>query len=204
MRSKDESIANAIIEYVNTYFFDNQAMPSVQMIADHIGIAKGTVSKYLTYMESKGLITRNDPNYSFSTKLMNKRMVNISQVPIVGEIACGTPILAEENIESFLTISGSFLGNGKFFVLVAKGDSMINAGIENGDYVVVRQQNYADEGQIVVALVNDGECTLKRYYKDEKRKKVRLHPENDELKDMYFDNISIQGVAVKVIKNLDE
>ena len=204
MRSKDESTINAIIEYINGYFFDNQTMPSVQMIADHIGIAKGTVSKYLTYMESKGLITKSNPNYSFSTKLIDKRMVNIYEVPVVGEIACGTPILAEENIESFLTISGSFLGKGKFFVLVAKGDSMINAGIDNGDYVVVRQQNCADEGQIVVALVDDGECTLKRYYKDEKLKKVRLHPENDEMEDMHFDTISIQGVAVKVIKNLED
>jgi len=136
--------------------------------------------------------------------MIDRDMPGFMSMPVVGTIACGTPILAEENIESYLSISGKFLGPGVFFVLVAKGDSMINAGIDNGDYVIVRQQNSADEGQIVVALVEDGECTLKRYYKDEKRKKIRLHPENNEMEDMYFDTISIQGVAVKVIKNLDE
>ena len=129
-------------------------------------------------------------------------MKNTQYLPIVGDIACGTPILAEENIESYLTISGDFLGTGNFFVLKASGSSMINAGINDGDYVVVRQQNSADEGQIVVALVDD-EATLKRYYRDDKQKKIRLHPENDNMDDMYFDNIEIQGIAVKVIKDLE-
>ena len=130
-------------------------------------------------------------------------MKNTVELPIVGEIACGSPILAEQNIESYLTISGSFLGIGEYFVLVAKGKSMIDAGIEEGDYVVVRKQNTAEEGQIVVALVNDGECTLKRYYLDKRKEKVRLHPENPEMEDLFFPNVDIQGVAVKVIKNLD-
>ena len=134
---------------------------------------------------------------------MKKTSRNIRQLPIVGDIACGTPILAEQNIESYLTISGDFLGTGNYFVLMAKGNSMINVGINDGDYVVVRQQSSADEGQIVVAMVEDSECTLKRYYKDRRRKKIRLHPENDDMDDMYFDNIEIQGVAIKVIKNLE-
>ena len=103
-----------------------------------------------------------------------------------------------------MTISGDFLGAGNYFVLMAKGESMINAGIDDGDYVVIRQQPSAEEGQIVVAMVEDGEATLKRYYKDKRRKKVRLHPENDEMEDMFFDSIEIQGVAVKVIKNLED
>ena len=78
---------------------------------------------------------------------------------------------------------------------------MINAGINNGDYVIVKQQESAEQGQIVVALIED-EATLKRYYLDDKKKKIRLHPENDNMQDMYFDKISIQGVAVKVIKDL--
>ena len=86
---------------------------------------------------------------------------------------------------------------------MAKGNSMINAGIEDGDYVIVRQQQTADEGQIVVAMVEDSECTLKRYYMDKSKKQIRLHPENDTMEDMFFDNISIQGIAVKVVKNLE-
>ena len=78
---------------------------------------------------------------------------------------------------------------------------MVNAGINSGDYVIVRQQETAEEGQIVVALI-ENEATLKRYYLDKARKQIRLHPENDKMSDMYFDNIVIQGVAIKVIKDL--
>lgn len=204
MRSKNEETILNIIEYVNEQFFTRREVPTVQEIADYIGIAKSSASRYLTEMAERGLITKNSSHYSIETVKMKKAMRNTKQLPIVGDIACGTPILAEQNIESYLTISGDFLGAGTYFVLMAKGNSMINAGIESGDYVVVRQQQTAEEGQIVVALVNDGECTLKRYYQDRKHKQIRLHPENDKMEDMYFDNIEIQGIAVKVIKNLEE
>lgn len=203
MRSKNEETILNIIEYINEKFFTVREIPSVQEIKDHIGVMKSTVSKYLTEMENRGLITRDNTHYSIETLKMKKTMKNTQQLPIVGNVACGTPILAEENIESYLTISGDFLGTGTFFVLMAKGDSMINAGINDGDYVIVRQQPSAEEGQIVVAMVEDGECTLKRYYKDKRRKKIRLHPENEKMKDMFFDTIEIQGVALKVIKNID-
>ena len=129
-------------------------------------------------------------------------MINeVSYLPVVGSIACGTPLLAEENIEKYLPIPTEFLGNGKYFILRANGDSMIKANIEDGDYVIIKQQETAEVGQIIVALIND-EATLKRYYLDDKRQKVRLHPENDEMQDMYFKNVIIQGIAVKVIKDL--
>jgi repressor LexA len=203
MRTKNEETILKILEYINGKFFTTREIPSVQEIADHIGMAKSSASRYLTDMENRGLITRDNTHYSIQTLKMKKALPNLHQLPIVGEIACGTPILAEQNIESYLTISGDFLGTGTYFVLKAKGPSMIKVGIENGDYVVIRQQPSAEEGQIVVAMTEDGECTLKRYYKDKRRKKIRLHPENDEMKDMFFDNIEIQGIAVKVIKNLD-
>ena len=203
MRSKNQETILNILEYINGKFFTTREIPSVQEIADHIGIAKSSASRYLTEMEARGLITRGNTHYSIETLKMKKTMRNIQQLPIVGDIACGMPILAEQNIESYLTISGDFLGAGNYFVLMAKGKSMINAGIDDGDYVIVRQQPSAEEGQIVVAMVEDGECTLKRYYKDKRRKKIRLHPENEKMKDMYFDNIEIQGVAVKIIKNIN-
>lgn len=204
MRTKNEETILNIIEYINEKFFTTREIPSVQEIADHIGIAKSSASRYLSLMESRGLIKRGDAYYSIQTLKIQKAMKNVQQLPIVGDIACGTPILAEQNIESYLTISGDFLGKGDYFVLMAKGDSMINVGIENGDYVVVRQQTTAEEGQIVVAMVEDSECTLKRYYRDRPNKRFRLHPENDKYEDMFYDNIAIQGVAVKVIKNLEE
>ena len=171
MRTKNKETMLKIIEFINGKFFTNQEMPSVQEIADYIGTAKSTASRYLSEMEERGMISKTGSYYGIQTSSMKKASSNLCQLPIVGDIACGTPILAEQNIESYLTISGNFLGAGNYFVLMAKGNSMVNAGIENGDYVVVRQQPSADEGQIVVAMVDDCECTLKRYYKDNKKLK---------------------------------
>ena len=96
----------------------------------------------------------------------------------------------------------SMFGKGSFYILRADGDSMIEAGIEDGDMVIIRQQDAAEEGQIVVALVGD-EATLKRYYLDKPRRRVRLHPENSSMQDVFVDNCVIQGVAVHVIKALE-
>ena len=204
MRSKSIDTMNEILDFINKTFFLTREVPSVQEIADKVGIAKSSASRYLAEMETRGMIFKSSTFYGLETQKMRKAMRTTCFMPIVGEIACGTPILAEENIESYLTISGDFLGQGEFFALKAHGDSMINAGIEDGDYVVIKKQNTANEGQIVVAMVNNGDCTLKRYYIDREKKKIRLHPENNEMEDMYFRKVEIQGVAVKVIKNIDE
>lgn len=204
MRSKNIDTINNILNYINDTFFSTQEIPSVQDIADHVGIAKSSASRYLSEMEQRGMIFKSNTFYGLETVKIRKAMKGINIIPIVGEIACDSPILAEENIESYLTISGSFLGEGEYFALRAYGDSMINAGIDDGDYVVIRKQSFANEGQIVVAMVNGGDCTLKRYYLEREKKRIRLHPENNDMEDMYFSNIAIQGVAVKVIKNIKE
>lgn len=204
MRSKSTEIMNRIVDFINDTFFSTREIPSVQEIADYIGIAKSSASRYLSEMESKGLVRKNSGFYGLETLKIQKAMKTTHFMPIVGEIACGTPILAEENIESYLTISGEFLGPGEYFALRAYGNSMTKAGIDDGDYVVIRKQETAKEGQIVVAMIDNSECTLKRYYIDRKKRRIRLHPENDEMEDMYFSKVSIQGVAVKVIKNIDE
>ena len=172
MRSKNEQTLSAILTLINDCYFQEGTYPSLQQIANAVGL-----STTQTYRYVDELIKR-------------------------GEIACGGPILAEENIESYVTFSKELLGSGKFFILRAKGDSMINAGINDGDLVIVRQQETAEIGQIVVALIGN-EATLKRYYLDNKRKKIRLHPENDKMEDMFFDDIAIQGIAVKVLKDLE-
>ncbi len=203
MRYKNEEIIKQIIEYINHKYYSCGVVPSMQEIADHVGMAKSSVSRYISEMESRKLLTKNGGYYGIETTEMKRTPKNLTAMPVVGSIACGTPILAEENIESYLTISGNFLGPGEFFVLRAKGNSMIKADINDGDLVVIKKQPSADEGQIVVALIDDGECTLKRYFMDRRRKKVRLHPENDKMEDMYFDNVQIQGVAVKIIKDIE-
>ena len=111
--------------------------------------------------------------------------MNLETVPVavVGSVSCGPLTFAEENIEEYIKLPTSLLGHGKFFILRASGQSMIGAGIEDGDLVVVRQQETAEPGQIVVALVED-EVTLKRFFPDPQNGCIRLHPENRRMKDI--------------------
>ncbi|MBE5745673.1 MAG: repressor LexA [Clostridiales bacterium] len=201
MRSKDKILMTKMIEFIDSQYQNYGEIPTFREIAKEFNISSGCVSNYITEMREKGLLQSSTKSRSIRTTTMTKTNNSMDLVPIVGAIACGTPLLAEENIEKYIPISHEILGNGKFFILRACGDSMIKAGINNGDLVVIKQQENAEEGQIVVALI-ESEATLKRYYIDKKKRKVRLHPENDNMEDLYFDNIIIQGIAVKVIKDL--
>lgn len=118
-------------------------------------------------------------------------------VPLIGEIACGEPIFAVENIEESYALPKTLFGDGELFMLRAKGNSMIDVGINKGDLVVLRKQNTADDGDIVVALI-DNDATLKRIYR--KDGKIILHPENKKMKDIVLDSCDIQGVLVSCIK----
>lgn len=201
MRSKDKELMKKMIDFIDSQYQNSGIIPTMREIASEFGIASSCVSRYITEMKENGLIAGNSNSRSLITNKMSKTKNTAQYVPVIGSISCGTPILAEENIESYIPIPKDFLSNGKHFVLKANGNSMINAGICDGDYVIIRQQETAEVGQIVVALI-DNDATLKRYCLDDKKKQVRLHPENDNMKDMYFDSIVIQGVAVKVIKDL--
>ena len=201
MKVMNESVFNAIIKFVDEYYCANGKTPTLQEIADEVKMNKSNVSRNLKVMQERGLIDLNRGWCGVKTNKIQKRVLEMSDIPLVGTIACGTPMLAEENIERYIPFPKALLGNGTFFALHAKGRSMINANIEDGDFVIVRQQNTANEGDIVVALI-ENETTLKRYYIDRKKKKIRLHPENNDMEDMFFDEISIQGVAVKVLKDL--
>lgn len=201
MKVRSEEVFNAIIGYIDEYYFTNNTVPTMQEIADEVHLDKSNVCRNLQAMKERGLIEVTGGWRGIRTKKMSKVMTGITRVPIVGTIACGTPMLAEQNIESYIPISSSILGAGNFFALHARGNSMIKANIQDGDFVIVKQQNTAEEGQIIVALIED-EATLKRFYIDKRRHKVRLHPENDAMQDMFFDQIDIQGVVVKVIKDV--
>ena len=201
MRSKSLDLMNRIIDFVDKEYASKGRAPTLTEIAESLHIAKSTASVYIADMAEKGMIKSNFGSRGIITKKMMKTKQETKQVPVVGSIACGVPIFAEENIERYIPIPKDFLGNGNFFILQAQGNSMINAGIADGDYVIVRQQETAEIGQIVVALIGE-EATLKRYYIDREKRKIRLHPENNRMKDMYYDSITIQGVAIKVIKDL--
>jgi len=199
MRSKSPELMNKIIKYVEQYYLQNGHSPSTTKIAEEVEIARGTAYKYLVEMAARGMIEYDGE--SIETVVTKKFNTEISQTAIVGSIPCGTPQYEEENIEEYISLPASIFGKGEFYILRASGDSMIEAGIEDGDLVVIRKQVYADEGDIVVALV-DNQNTLKRFYRDDENKKIILHPENKRLKDIVVDECYIQGVACHVIKAL--
>lgn len=126
---------------------------------------------------------------------------NYFLVPVYGDIPCGPPNFVDDELKGHLEIPDEMIGNGEYFVLRAKGDSMTGAGILAGDLVIIQKQNYAEEAQIVVAYV-DGETTLKRFYKNDQQKLVELRPENDKYKPIFASDCLILGVAVKIIKDI--
>lgn len=202
MRSKSVDLMRQIVDYVDKRYKSAGRVPTYREIANELSITSSCVSNYMKEMQKRGMISNQAGSRGIVTQKMKKTDNEIYDLPVVGSIACGTPLFAEENIERYVQVPKFFVGKGEFFILVAHGDSMVNANIENGDYVIVKKQDTAEEGQIIVALL-DNEATLKRYFLDKKNKKVRLHPENDDMEDMYFPNVVIQGVAVKVIKDLN-
>lgn len=198
MRSKDMNLMVAIEKFVSDYTDSNGISPTMQEVADGVGSSKATVQRYIAQLCEDGIL-----DYSgYRTMTSTKTKAAAIRVPVLGTIACGIPKFAEENIEEYVRLPVALFGKGNFFILRAYGDSMIEAGIDNGDLVLIRQQNYADEGQIVVALMED-EATLKRFYPEPKKHRIRLHPENSRMDDIYVDNCEIQGVAVKVLKDLE-
>lgn len=201
MRTKDAELMNKMLDYINNNFEKTGRTPTYREIAKEFSITSGCVSNYIKEMAEKNMLENSSGSRGIRTLKMQKTNNGIEQLGVIGTIACGSPMYAEENIETYISFPRALLGNGEFFILRANGESMIDAGIDDGDLVIIRKQETAEEGDIVVALIND-EATLKRFYKDKKRRKIRLHPENAKLEDMYFDNIAIQGVAIKVIKDL--
>lgn len=202
MQTKNAELMNAMLEYIDRVYGEYGKVPSVREIAAQFGISKSCVSNYIAAMRDRGMIESAGGWRDICTPNMKKRRQGVEYIPVVGSVACGTPMLAEQNIESYLPIPVELLGAGEHFILKAYGDSMVNAGIDDGDMVLVRKQETAEEGRVIVALI-DGEATLKRYFLDEERKCIRLHPENDEMEDMYFAEIAVQGIAEKVIKDID-
>lgn len=192
-----------IKNFINSYWEENNCAPTTREIADGTHIPKSTVGRYIAEMRDKGEIVY-EGHRNFRTMGQMDRAA--TGVPLVGSIACGLPKLAQQDIEDYIYLPKKLLGSGKFYLLRASGDSMINAGITTGDLVLIREQPTAEYGQIVVAQVGDEDATLKTYRPDLERGIVALHPENDEMEDIVVnvkkDSLSIQGVARDVIHRL--
>ena len=198
MRSKDKTLMAAIEKFVCDFTDKTGISPTMQEVADGVGSSKATVQRYIAQLCEDGVL-----DYSgYRTMTSTKTKMQAVRVPVLGTIACGIPKYAEENIEEYVRLPVALFGQGNFFILRAYGDSMVEAGIDDGDLVLIRQQNYADEGQIVVALIED-DATLKRFYPEPENGIIRLHPENHTMEDIIVETCIIQGVAVKVLKDLE-
>lgn len=198
MRTKDKNTLTEIKQFINDYCDQNGRGPSVGDVAKKCGVGKATAQRYLCELKRRGDIGQSMFGYE-SLTLSNNR--SSQSIPILGAIPCGPLEEVEECIEGYVRLPETFIGKGKFYLLKASGNSMIGAGINDGDLVLIKIQNSANIGEIVVALV-DNEVTLKRLQFNMEDKLYYLHPENKRMKDIYPENLEIQGIAVKVIKDL--
>ncbi len=199
MRQKNEETFAKIKGYLNEYFTANAAAPTIRTVSAATGIPRPTVQRYLAEMGRRGEIEYE--NGHIVTPASGKMRADCVTVPLLGEVACGLPAYEEEHIEMYLRLPRELVGDEGCYLLRARGESMIDAGIEEGDLVLIRRRNTAEAGQIAVVLV-EGEVTLKRYYPEPERHRVRLHPENKSMPDIYVQSAVVQGVAFKVIKDL--
>lgn len=179
--------------------------PSVREIGEAVGLASSsTVHGHLARLETKGLIRR-DPTKPRAIEILDEE-VDIPQskvvnVPVIGKVTAGSPITAVENIEEYFPLPDRMAPPDEHvFMLEIMGDSMIDAGILDKDYVIVKQQNTANNGEIVVAMTEDDEATVKRFYKEDTH--IRLQPENPTMEPIILQNVSILGKVIGVFRTV--
>lgn len=199
-----------IYDFIRSYQKEKGYPPSVREMAAAVGLSSpSTVHAHLSALEDLGLIKRDatkpralevfnsDGSSCAVTETERPASRGTVSLPLVGRVAAGLPILAEQNIEDTFTLPTEIATDSSSFMLEVHGESMINVGIYNGDYIVVREQKSAMNGEIVVALI-DGEATVKTFYKEQGR--VRLQPENDTMEPIYTENPTILGKVVALMR----
>jgi repressor LexA len=200
----------AILDYLRGFVDEHGYPPTVREIGEAVGLrSPSTVHAHLAQLERAGLLRR-DPTKPRALELTDRRReaeaaaTDVHRLPLVGDIAAGGPLLAEQNIEDYLAVPEPLARGGEEFLLRVRGDSMVNAGILDGDFVVVRRQQDARNGDIVVALAgadeSADEATVKRFFREAGR--VRLQPENDALEPIYADHVEILGRVIGVFRQL--
>ena len=206
LTGRQQEIWEFLVEYVDRHGYP----PTVREIGEHIGLASpSTVHAHLANLERAGYLRR-DPTKPRALELTGLRRearsapdTRVQPLPLLGEIAAGAPLLADEQIEEYVPLPEQLVG-GADFLLRVKGDSMIEAGILDGDLVIVRKTQTATNGDIVVALVGDDEgadeATVKRYFRESGR--IRLQPENSALEPIYSTHVEVLGKVVGVFRAL--
>ncbi len=200
MAGKRNETQAKILEYIETSSHINGYPPSVREICEATGLkSTSTVHGHLVRLEKKGLLCRTSmrPRAITVADDHKKFKPEVIDVPIVGRVTAGTPIEAIENIEDYISLPKSMLSEGVHYVLAVQGESMIDAGIMDGDYVVVRKQETAYNGEIVIAMI-DNEATVKRYYKENGH--FRLQPENETMEPIIVPEVQILGKVVSLYR----
>ena len=193
-----------ILEYIKSQILERGFPPAVRDICEAVHLkSTSSVHSHLETLEKNGYIRR-DPTkpraieiLDDSFNFMRREMVN---VPIIGRVAAGEPILAEQNIENYVPIPMEYMPNSQTFILKVKGESMINAGILDGDFVLVEQRATARNGEMVVALIEDG-ATVKTFYKEDGY--IRLQPENDTMDPIIVTDLQILGKVIGIFRFFD-
>lgn len=192
-----------IFQFIKRNVNDKGYPPSVREIGNAVGLqSSSTVHGHLAKLESKGYIKR-DPTKPRAIEIVQEEDVNESpviHVPVLGKVTAGLPITAVENVEEYFPLPEHFTANhnSEIFLLNVVGDSMIEAGIHDGDRVIVRKQNIAHNGEIIVAMTDDDEATVKRFYKE--KGYYRLQPENSTMEPIFLDNVSVLGKVVGLFR----
>lgn len=192
-----------IFDFVRQYLGEYGYPPTVREIGKAVGLhSSSTVHTHLANLEKAGVLRR-DPTKPRAMEVLvdkaKKAVAPVSGLPLLGQVAAGSPILAEENIEEYIEIPDVIGGEDGDYILKVRGDSMIKAGIFDGDYVVVRQTQEARDGEIVVALIED-EATVKRFFREKDR--IRLEPENDEMEPIYSAEVQLLGRVIGVFRKV--
>ena len=186
-----------IVEFIRDYVARNDYAPTMQEIADHLGVSRPTVFEHIEALEARGALSRQALR-SRGIELAPELSGRATALPLVGLIAAGSPIEAIEDTE-VLDLEELFQGRaGETFVLRVRGDSMIDEQIRDGDYVIVEKRSQARNGETVVALLEDGDATLKKFYRE--RGRIRLQPANEKMKPIYVKTCRIQGVVIGVLR----
>ncbi|MDK2901109.1 LexA repressor [Koleobacter methoxysyntrophicus] len=194
---------NAILNFIKQELKLKGYPPSVREICKAVGLnSTSTVHSHLSTLEKKGYIRR-DPTKPRAIELLDSNYFSLKEmveVPIVGRVTAGEPILAVENIEDTFPLPLNFVRDDNVFMLSVKGTSMINAGILDNDWVLVKQQDFAKNGDIIVALIGD-EATVKRFYKEQDH--IRLQPENPDMDPIILKEVKIIGKVIGVFRKID-
>ncbi len=190
-----------VLEYIKKQIKDTGYPPSVREICAALGFkSTSSAHQYIWRLAEKGYIDKGDLKTRAIRVIGNEASIS---VPIVGKVAAGEPILAVENIEDYMSIGESFFSKDALkndnFILKVQGESMINVGINNGDYIVVSKQDTARDGQIVVAMI-DGEATVKTFYKE--KDYIRLQPENDTMEPIIAKDVTILGKVIGLFRKI--